>query len=84
MRDFGGKTVHAVAESEGSDNEADLLAFSVESSSKYPSQDDWYVSLKIADTNVNFLKIDSGADCNVISQSLFDRLPVEIQTVPPV
>ena len=76
MRDFGGKTVHAVAESEGSDNEADLLAFSVESSSKYPSQDDWHVSLKIADTNVNF-KIDSGADCNVISQSLFDRIPVE-------
>ena len=76
MRDFGGKTVHAVAESEGSDDEADLLAFSVESSGKYPSQDDWHVSLKIADSNVNF-KIDSGADCNVISQSLFDRLPVE-------
>ena len=37
MRDFGGKTVHAVAESEGSDDEADLLAFSVESSGKYPS-----------------------------------------------
>ena len=54
MRDFGGKTVHAVAESEGSDDEADLLAFSVESSGKYPSQDDWHVSLKIADSNVNF------------------------------
>ena len=76
MRDFGGKTVHAVAESEGSDDEADLLAFSVESSGKYPSQNDWHVSLKIADSNVNF-KIDSGADCNVISQSVFDRLPVE-------
>jgi len=71
MRDFGGKTVHAVAEPEGSDNDADLLAFSVESSDK----DDWHVSLKIADTNLNFK--DSGADCNVISQSLFDRLPVE-------
>ena len=31
--------------------------------------------LKIAGTNVNF-KLDSGADCNVISTSLFDRLPV--------
>ena len=64
--------MHVVAESEGSDKDADLLAFSVESSDK----DDWHVSLKIADTNVNF-KIDSGADCNVISLSLFDRLPVE-------
>ena len=65
-----------VIESEGSDDEANFLAFSVESSGKYPSQNDWHVSLKIADSNVNF-KIDSGADCNVISQSVFDRLPVE-------
>ena len=75
LRDFGGKTIHAVAESEGSDNEADLLTFSVESSDECPSQDDWHVSLKIADTRVNF-KLDSGADCNVISKSLLDRLPV--------
>ena len=31
--------------------------------------------LKIAGTNMNF-KLDSGAGCNVISTSLFDRLPV--------
>ena len=60
---------------EGSDNEADLLTFPVESSEECPSQDDWHVSLKIADTNVNF-KLDSGADCNVISKSLLARLPV--------
>ena len=60
---------------EGSDNEADLLTFSVESSDECSSQDDWHVSLKIADTNVNF-KLDSGADCNVISKSLLARLPV--------
>ena len=75
VRDFGGKTIHAVAESEGSDNEADLLTFSVESSNECLSQDDWHVSLKIADTSVNF-KLDSGADCNVISKSLFTRLQV--------
>ena len=75
LRDFGGKTIHVVAESEGSDNEADLLTFSVESSDECPSQDDWHVSLKIADTRVNF-KLDSGADCNVISKSLLARLPV--------
>ena len=75
LRDFGGKTIHAVAESEGSDNEADLLTFSVESSDECPSQDDWHVSLTIADTRVNF-KLDSGADCNVISKSLLARLPV--------
>ena len=46
--------IHAVAESEGSDNKADLLTFSVESSDECPSQDDWHVSLKIADTRVNF------------------------------
>ena len=57
--DFGGKTVHTVAESEGRDNEADFLTFSVESSNECPSQDDWQVSLKIADTSVNF-KVDSG------------------------
>ena len=59
LRDFGGKTIQAVADLEDSDNEADLLTFSVESSDECPSQDDWYVSLKIADTNVNF-KLDSG------------------------
>ena len=31
--------------------------------------------LKIAGTNVNF-KLDSVADCNVISASLFEGLPV--------
>ena len=41
-----------------------------------PSKDEWHVSLKIVDTNVNF-KIDSGADCNVISTSLFHRIPVD-------
>ena len=76
LRDFGGKTVHAVTESEGSDNEADLLTFAVESNDECPSQDEWHVSLKIADTNLTF-KIDSGADCNVISKSLLDRLPVD-------
>ena len=59
-----------------SDNEADLLTFAVESNDECPSQDEWHVSLKIADTNVIF-KIDSGADCNVISKSLLDRLPVD-------
>ena len=76
LQDSGGKTVHTVAESEGSDNEADLLTFAVESNDECPSQDEWHVSLKIADTNVIF-KIDSGADCNVISKSLLDRLPVD-------
>lgn len=74
--DFGWKTVRAVVESDGSDNEADLLTFSVEFSAEGPSKDEWHVSLKIVDTNVNF-KIDSGADCHVISRSLFDRLPVD-------
>ena len=78
LRDFGWKTVHAVAESESSDNEADFLTFSVEPSDEYPSQDDWHVSLKIGDTSVNF-KLDSGADCNVISKSLLARLPVGLK-----
>ena len=65
--DFGWKTVRGVVESDGSDNEADLLTFSVEFSAEGPSKDEWHVSLKIVDTNVNF-KIDSEADCNVISK----------------
>ncbi|PFX14755.1 Retrovirus-related Pol polyprotein from transposon opus [Stylophora pistillata] len=40
LRDFGGKTVHAVVESECSDNEADLLTFSVEFSAEDASKDD--------------------------------------------
>ena len=75
MRDFGGKTVHVMGESEGSDNDADLLTFSLESSGEWSTLDDWHVSLKIADSYVNF-KLDSRADWNVISQSLFDQLPV--------
>ena len=76
LENLGGKTVHAMAEEpDDSDAGADLFTFSVESSSEWPRQDDWHVMLKIAGTNVNF-KLDSGADCNVISASLFDRLPV--------
>ena len=76
LQDLGGKTVHAMAEETGdSDAGADLLTFSVESSSESPRQDDWHVMLKIAGTIMNF-KLDSGTDCNVISTSLFDRLPV--------
>ena len=76
LEDLGGKTVHAMAEEpDDSDAGAVLFTFSVESSSEWPRQDDWHVMLKIAGTNVNF-KLDSGADCNVISASLFDRLPV--------
>ena len=42
------------------------------------------IALKIADANVDF-KVDSEADCNVISQSLFDRLLVRgTQTGLPV
>lgn len=67
MQDLRGKTVHAMAESEGSDNNADLLTFLLKSSGDCPSQDDWHVLLKIADAIVNF-KLDLGADCNVISQ----------------
>ena len=76
LEDLGGKTVHAMAEEpDDSDAGADLFTFSMESSSEWPRQDDWHVMLKIAGTNVNF-KLGSGADCNVISASLFDRLPV--------
>ena len=76
LQDLGGKTVHAMAEETGdSDAGADLLTFSVESSSESPRQDDWHVMLKIAGTIMNF-KLDSGTDCNVISTTLFDRLPV--------
>ena len=36
MRDSGGKIVHAVVESDGSDNDADFLTFSLESSGECP------------------------------------------------
>ena len=62
LQDLGGKTVHAMAEeTDDSDTGADLLTFSVESSSESPRQDDWHVMLKIAGTIVNF-KLDPGAD----------------------
>ena len=64
-----------MGEWEGSDNDADLLTFSLESCGEWPTLDDWHFSLKMADDYVNF-KLDSGDNCNVISQSLFDRLPV--------
>ena len=77
LRDFGGKRIHAVAESEGSDNEVDLLTFSVESSDECPSQDDWHVLLKIADTSVTF-KLDSG----LIVTSFPSRCWLDFQLVP--
>ena len=64
-----------MVQSDGSDNNADFLTFSLESSGECPNQDDWHASLKIAGTEVNF-KLDSRVDCNVISQLLFDRLLV--------
>lgn len=42
MQDFGRKTVHAVGESDGSDNDADFLIFSLESSGECSTQDDWH------------------------------------------
>ena len=63
-------------ETDDSDAGADLLTFSVESSSEFPRQDDWLVMLKIAGTNVNF-KLDFDADFNKISTLLllFVRAP---------
>lgn len=75
MQDLGGKTVHAMAEADDSDTDADLLTFSVESGSERQPQYEWHVILNIAGINVNF-KLDSCAHCNEISKSFFDRLPV--------
>lgn len=52
-----------------------LLTCSIESSGRSPLQDDWHVSFQITDTKVN-PNLDSGADCNVMSHSLFGRLLV--------
>ena len=52
-----------------------LLTCSIESSGRSPLQDDWHVSFQITDTKVN-PNPDSGADCNVMSHSLFGRLLV--------
>ena len=59
--------MRTIAESEGSNNDADLLTFLMKSSGDCPSQDDWHASLKIGDAIVNF-KLDLEADCNVTSQ----------------
>ena len=67
--------VHALVELNGSDIDAVFLTFSLELSGECHTQDDWHASLKIAVTEVNF-KLYSRGDWNVISQSLFDRLPV--------
>lgn len=67
-RECGTRYIYNMAESEGSDNDTDLVTFSLKSSGEC-------LALKITDAIVNF-KLDSGADCNVISQSLFDRLSV--------
>lgn len=54
MRDSGREIVHAMLESDGSDNNADFLTFSLESSGECSNQDAWHASLKIAATEVNF------------------------------
>ncbi|XP_077974282.1 uncharacterized protein LOC144429911 isoform X1 [Styela clava] len=40
------------------------------------NKDSWHVDVKILDKSVNF-KIDTGADCNVISEKIFDELKVK-------
>jgi len=54
MRDSARKIIHAVVESDGSDNNADFLTFSLELSGECSNQDAWHASLKIAGTEVNF------------------------------
>ena len=43
---------------------------------------DWTVSLDINQQQANF-KIDSGADCNVMSKNLFDRLKLQTKNMVP-
>nr|XP_039259727.1 uncharacterized protein K02A2.6-like [Styela clava] len=45
-------------------------------------KDSWHVDVKILDKSVNF-KIDTGADCNVISERIFDQLKVKNLKIHP-
>ena len=74
------KSLHLIEESHADDNQSESSAneLTVLNISSTPQthnhhQNNWTVSLNINQQQANF-KIDSGADCNVMSMSLFNRL----------
>ncbi len=70
------KKVNALEKEEGnddSDQDSELLAFSIEETSVH---NNWVAKLKIGDCPVS-MKIDTGADCNVISKVTFHRLKID-------
>ena len=68
QRDSRPREVNVLGEFEdGEVSDDDLLTFSVESNNEGGSKNDWHVQLKFGKMDLNF-KLDTGADCNVISQ----------------
>jgi hypothetical protein len=68
QRDSRPREVNVLGEFEdGEVSDDDLLTFSVESNNEGGSKNAWHVQLKFGKMDLNF-KLDTGADCNVISQ----------------
>ena len=63
--------VHGLEEDQDGDNNFFIGSLTREESDL--SKQDWFVSLLINDKNVNF-KIDSGAECNVISKASYQSI----------
>ena len=91
------KRLHLIKESQADDNQSEpspheLMVLNVRSALpinneimvelKRDKHNDWTVTLDINQQQANF-KIDSGADCTVMSKNLFDRLKLQTKNMVP-
>ena len=81
------KNLHLIEESQADDNQSessanDLTVLNIYSAPQIHNhhQNNWTVSLKINQQLGNF-KIDSGADCNVMSMNLFNTLKLQTKDI---
>ena len=81
------KSLHLIEENQAADNQSessadDLTVLNINSTPQIHNhhQNNWTVSLKINQQQGNF-KIDSGADCNVMSMNLFNTLKLQTKDI---
>ena len=67
------KRVHCVNDDASSSYDEEELFIGMVKADKYMNADEWSAQLKINGKNLKF-KLDTGADCNVISEALFAQI----------
>lgn len=74
------RTVNEETYSSDELNDEDLVLYAINQDDDLKNDSDWQVTMKIANSRQVRFKIDTGADCNVISKRVFDKLKLTQKT----